>query len=121
MQLHWYGEGNIFTGPLVGFIGDDDELPSTDGSPANLTEWAQLENVEESQSIHQRVQYAGSREKIWMVANDTPQDSRVGFRLLEGGQIETHMGDTPGAHTEEVGPGPPYDEWLRHDRDSEDE
>jgi serine/threonine protein kinase len=120
-QLHWHGEGNVFTGPFIGLIEDDDELPSTDDSPANLTEWAQLENVEESESISQRVEYAGSREEIWGAAYDTPQDPPVGFRLLDGGQIETRLGDTPGAHIEEVGPGPPYDEWLRHDEDSEDE
>ncbi len=114
-QLRWYGEGNVFTGPFVGLIEDDDELPSTDDSPENLIEWNQLEVVEESQSIYQRVEYAGSREKIWMAAFDIPQDPPVDFRLLDGGQIEAHLGDTPGAHTEEIGPGQPHDAWLGHD------
>jgi len=65
--------------------------------------------------------YAGSREEIWRAAYRTSQDPPVGFRLLDGGQIAAHLGDAPGAHTEEVGPGQPYDHWLRRDEDSEDE
>lgn len=110
-QTHWNGEHNVFTGPFAAVCGEDG-FESSDEIPKTVRHWAELENVEEHESIQHSVEYAAGREELLLIVK-IPQDSPARFQILEQTVLAERLQGIPGANVDEIGTGLPYEHWLR--------